>query len=66
MIALLAMTRVVYVSAWTGSGMAENINKALEQLEQSIDSNHQTIEIKDIKIRDLCDHAVIIYEILDK
>lgn len=64
--ALLAVTRILHVSIGYSDTTESAINKAIERLEQTIDAECQTLEIKDIQIRGIFEEAFIVYEIKNK
>lgn len=65
-IPLLALTQVMYSEAWTGGGLATDINKKIQTLDATIDHDTQTLLIKDVKMSPECGYAFILYEIADK
>ncbi len=67
MIALLALTQVLFVSAWTTTGLEQATNEKLKQLECSIDPELQTLSIRSIQMVpwDLYYYSIITYDIND-
>jgi hypothetical protein len=67
MIALLALTQVLFVSAWTTTGLEQATNEKLQQLESSIDPELQTLTIRSIQMVpwDLYYYSIITYDIND-
>lgn len=67
---ILALTRVLYVSAFTEAGLADNITWEIANLENSIDSQ-KVLDVKNIQIMDHPTYlkdcsAYVTYEIKDK
>ena len=58
-------TRLEYASAWTGSGIANDINAKLDLLQRNAETESKLLNIKDIKITLEWGYAFIIYEVSD-
>lgn len=70
---ILAMTQVLFVYPsfpYSGSKMESKLNESLQQLQTTIDTSKQSLNIKDVQFQQdskgYYEHAIIIYEITDK
>lgn len=55
--------RVAYASAWTGNGIAEDMQKEIDSLQRSAKKRNKELEILDIRMAPEWGYAYIIYEI---
>jgi hypothetical protein len=59
------ITRVAYVSAWTGGGIADKLKDKINSLQNFAFNENELINIVDIKITPEWGYGYIIYEISD-
>lgn len=57
------ITQVAYISAWTGSGMAEEIQRKINELQCFAYFKNKTVNFLSVKLAPEWGHGYIIYEI---
>lgn len=57
------ITKIAYVSAWTGSGIADDLQEKINTLQSSAFNENKIINFLDIKITPEWGYGYIIYEI---
>lgn len=59
-------THIAYASAWTGGGLAEEINDLLDRIQTQAYSNKQFFELVEMSITPDWGYAYVLYNLSDK